>query len=102
VGPADEGDQVVLAHRAEWDVLDHDHLVVVRLEHDIELIRGFLGMEACEKLLVHFGDPTGCLLEPVPGWVFTDRLQNRAHRILDSSDVDRGLGPYLGYFLTWV
>src|SRR5680860_257151 len=83
-----EGDEVVLAHRVERYVTNHDHLVVVFLEGHVEMLRRFL-VQATEDLRVHVRDSIGGAREPVAVRVLADRDEDLAHCGHDPRAIDR-------------
>ena len=88
VGAPGERNEMVLAHAGHGDVAHHDHLVVVGLERDREVVRRVL-VDPGEDLLVHVRDARRRADEPVAIRVFADGFEDLAHRALDPLGVDR-------------
>ena len=95
VGPADERHEVVLAQRREGDVAHQDHLVVMGLEGDLEVMVGVLEQPA-EDLGVHGGDALGRALQAVAVGILADGDEDLPHRLLDAEAGPWSRRPTLG------
>jgi hypothetical protein len=78
VGDTGERHQVVLAHRPELDVADHDHLVVADVEGRGQHVLGRHPHPAGD-LGVHPRDPGGGVEQPVALGVLADRREQLSH-----------------------
>ncbi len=93
VGLAQEGEQVMLAHRLEADVPDQDHLIVLDRERLLEQFAGVL-VQAGEDLGVHASHPCGRLLQALPVGVLADGDQDLTNGSFDARMI-HGAGPCL-------
>jgi hypothetical protein len=82
VRPADEGQQVVLAHRVERNVPDDDHFVGVALEDLVDLLGGGPA-DAPEQFREGAGHSGRGLAQAIPIGVLADRLEHHADGPLD-------------------
>ena len=102
VGPAEERQHVVLAHRVQLDVPHHDHALVGLLEHGVAddvLDRHPVALgEPAERRL----DPLGGLEQPVALRVLAQRGEDVPHLVGERLEVSRlrrraaspGCGPH--------
>ena len=86
--------QVVLAHRGQRDVADHDHLVEVGALDDGDELGG-VHADPGEDLLVHAGDARGRLAEPAALGVLAHALEEQPDALLDLRVIEAlaGHGP---------
>jgi hypothetical protein len=73
----------MFTHRIKGDVPQDNHLVVVDLEHHLEVLAR-VDPKAAEDLAVHLGYSTRCLKKPLSLGVIANRRQHLDYRSPDS------------------
>ncbi len=89
VGLADEGKQVMLAARREFDVLDDHHVVVDLRERLLEMPRR-IRVQSGKHFRIHPGYPVGRIEQSFAVGVFTDRNQDFTDSLSDPGLIDAG------------
>jgi hypothetical protein len=83
VGPAHEGEQVMLAHARKRQVPQQDRVVAVCFERDLQVV-GRVFVQAREEVGVCLGDALGGLDQALPPRVLADSVQDLTHRPFDA------------------
>jgi hypothetical protein len=92
VGHSVEGEEMMLTHGIEWDVLHQDHLPVPLFKADNKLLLR-VSSHAVEDLLIHLGNAARRPYQTLTRRVVPDGFNQIDYRLLHSGQINHGILP---------